>query len=175
MLLVGRQRERTCQTLTRRAFLQAGASTVFGLSLADLLRLQATGAAPMAGSARRVLLLWLWGGPAHLDTWGPKPDAPLEFRGPFAPIATRVAGIRIGELFPQIAKLADQYAIIRSLRTGSNDHGVAGTIGLTGSNAGGVGLDGKPLPGGPRPATGSVVARVKSLPGANSGKHRSSL
>ena len=175
MLLVGRQRERTCQTLTRRAFLQAGASTVLGLSLADWLRLKATGAAPMAGSARSVLLLWLWGGPAHIDTWDPKPDAPLEFRGPFSPIATNVPGIRISELFPQIAKLANQYAIIRSLHTGSNDHGVAGTIGLTGSNAGGVGLDGKPLPGGPRPATGSVVARVKSLPGANSGKNRSSL
>ena len=69
MLFVGRQRERTCQTLTRRAFLQAGASTVLGLSLADMLRLRAMGGAPMAGSARSVLLLWLWGGPAHLDTW----------------------------------------------------------------------------------------------------------
>jgi hypothetical protein len=175
MLLVGRQHEQTCQTLTRRAFLQAGASTVLGLSLADLLRLKAMGAAPMAGSARSVLLVWLWGGPAHMDTWDPKPDAPLEFRGPFSPIATKVPGIRICELFPQLAKLANDYAIIRSLRTGSNDHGVAGTIGLTGSNAGGVGLDGKPLPGGTRPATGSVVARVKSLPGATSGKRRSSL
>jgi hypothetical protein len=175
MLLVGRQREQTCQTLTRRAFLQAGASTVLGLSLADLLRLKAMGGAPMAGSARSVLLLWLWGGPAHLDTWDPKPDAPLEFRGPFMPIATKVPGIRICELFPQLAQLSDAYAIIRSLHTGSNDHGVAGTIGLTGSIAGGVGLDGKPLPGGPRPATGSVVARVKNLPGAPSGRPRSSL
>jgi hypothetical protein len=175
MLFVGRQRERTCQTLTRRAFLQAGASTVLGLSLADLLRLKAMGGAPMAGSARSVLLLWLWGGPAHMDTWDPKPDAPLEFRGPFTPIATKVPGIRICELFPQLAQLSDSYAIVRSLHTGSNDHGVAGTIGLTGSNAGGVSLDGKPLPGGPRPATGSVVARVKSLPGAPSGRPRSSL
>src|SRR2546425_1084101 len=75
MLFVGRQRERTCQTLTRRAFLQAGASTVLGLSLADMLRLQAMGGAPMAGSARSVLLLWLWGGPAHLHTWDPQPGA----------------------------------------------------------------------------------------------------
>ncbi len=175
MLFVGRQRERTCQTLTRRAFLQAGASTVLGLSLADMLRLQAMGGAPMAGSARSVLLLWLWGGPAHLDTWDPKPGAPLEFRGPFSPIATKVPGIRICELFPQLAQLSDTYAIIRSLRTGSNDHGVAGTIGLTGSNAGGVGLDGKPLPGGSRPATGSVVARVKSAANVPSRRRRSSL
>src|SRR5437667_10737240 len=136
MLFVGRQRERTCQTLTRRAFLQAGASTVLGLSLADMFRLQAMGGAPMAGSARSVLLLWLWGGPAHLDTWDPKPNAPLEFRGPFCPIATNVVGIRICELFPKLARSADSFAIIRSLHTGSNDHGVAGTIGLTGSSAG---------------------------------------
>jgi hypothetical protein len=173
MLFVGRQRERTCQTLTRRAFLQAGASTILGLSLADLLRQRALGGAPMAGSARSVLLLWLWGGPAHLDTWDLKPDAPLEFRGLFSPIATKVPGIRICELFPQLAQLSDTYAIIRSLHTGSNDHGVAGTIGLTGSNAGGVGLDGKPLPGGPRPATGSVVARIKNS--SASARNRSSL
>jgi hypothetical protein len=175
MLFVGRQHERTCQTLTRRAFLQAGASTVLGLTLADMLRLRALGGAPMAGSARSVLLLWLWGGPAHLDTWDPKPGAPLEFRGPFAPIATKVPGIRICELFPQLAQLSDTYAIIRSMHTGSNDHGVAGTIGLTGSHAGGVGLDGKPQPGGPRPAMGSVVARVKNSRSIPSGRHRSSL
>src|SRR6266540_3525453 len=127
MLLVGRQRQRTCQTLDRRAFLQAGASTVLGLSLVDLLRLRAAGK-PANGSARSVLLLWLWGGPAQLDTWDPKPAAPLEFRGPFSSINTRVPGMRIGELFPQVARLADRYTLIRSLHTQSNDHGVAGTI-----------------------------------------------
>jgi hypothetical protein len=161
MLLLGRQRTRSCQGLTRRAFLQAGGSSVLGLSLADLLRLRADGRASPTGTARSVLLLWLWGGPAHLDTWDPKPAAPLEFRGPFAPIATRTPGVRVCELFPQVARLTDRIAVIRSLHTGSNDHGVAGTIGLTGSAAGGVGLDGKPLPGGARPATGSVVARVR--------------
>src|SRR5438128_7381796 len=80
MLLVGHQRQRTCQTFDRRAFLQAGASTVLGLSLVDLLRLRAVGR-PANGSARSVLLLWLWGGPAHLDTWGPKPKASQEVRG----------------------------------------------------------------------------------------------
>src|SRR5438093_6293479 len=107
MLLVGRQRQRTCQTFDRRAFLQAGASTVLGLSLVDLLRLRAVGK-PANGSARSVLLLWLWGGPAQLDTWDPKPNAPQEFRGPFAPIATRVPGFRICELFPEIARLTDR-------------------------------------------------------------------
>jgi uncharacterized protein (DUF1501 family) len=159
MLLVGHQPQRTCQGWTRRAFIQAGASTVLGLSLADLLHLRARGA-PMAGSARSVILLWLWGGPAQLDTWDPKPNAPLEYRGPFATIPTRTAGVRICELFPQIAQVSDTFAILRSLHTSSNDHGIAGTVGLTGSAAGGLDLGGKAQPGAARPATGSVVARV---------------
>src|SRR5207302_2978164 len=138
MLLVGRQRQRTCLGLDRRAFLQAGASTILSLSLADLLKLRALGTSA-TGSAKSVILLWLWGGPAQLDTWDPKPNAPMDFRGPFAPIATKVPGIRIGELFPQIAQVADTFSILRSLHTASNDHGVAGTIGLTGSAEGALG------------------------------------
>jgi hypothetical protein len=160
MLMLGQMAARTCQGLTRRALLQIGASSVLGLSLADLVRLRAAGL-PAGAPPRSVLFLWLWGGPAHLDTWDPKPAAPLDFRGPFSPIATAVTGIRISELFPQIARQAHRLAILRSLHTGSSDHGVAGTIGLTGSAAGGVGLDGKPLPGSARPALGSVVARVR--------------
>jgi uncharacterized protein (DUF1501 family) len=166
MLFLGRHVHRTCQTWSRRAFLQAGGSTVLGLSLTDLLRCRAHGASSMAGSARSVVVLWLWGGPAHLDTWDPKPKAPLEYRGPFAPIATSVPGIRICELFPRIARNADKFAILRSLHTGSNDHGVAGTIGLTGSAAGGLTLGGTSLPGASRPATGSVVARVRGFKSA---------
>jgi uncharacterized protein (DUF1501 family) len=161
MLFVGQQHQRTCQGLSRRAFLQVGGSTVLGLSLADLLRLRARAGVPTAGSARSVILLWLWGGPAQLDTWDPKPLAPLEFRGPFAPIATRTPGLRIGELFPQIAQLSDNFAVLRSLHTGSNDHGVAGTIGLTGSMAGAVGLNGQAQAGTSKPATGAVVARFR--------------
>ncbi len=160
MLLLGRLRSRTCQGLTRRAVLQIGASSVFGLSLADLLRCRAEAPAA-AGTVKSVLLFWLWGGPSQLDTWDPKPDAPLEYRGPFGAIPTKTPGVRVCELFPKIAKLSDKFAIVRSLHTGSNDHGVAGTIGLTGSAGGGVGLDGRPLPGGVRPTTGSVVARVR--------------
>jgi uncharacterized protein (DUF1501 family) len=158
MLLLGRSRQRTCQGVTRRAFLQIGASSVLGLSLAD--RLAQAGSAPH-GSAKSVLLLWLWGGPAHLDTWDPKPDAPLEFRGPFAAIPTRTPGLRFGELFPQLADRTDRLAVLRSLHTASNDHGVAGTAGLTGSAAGGIDLGGKVIPGAPRPAAGSVVAKLR--------------
>lgn len=144
MLLIGRQTQRTCQTLNRRAFLQVGASSVLGLSLADALQ-----AGHTPGSARAVILLWLWGGPSHLDTFDPKPHAPLEYRGPFGTIPTKLPGVRFCELFPQLAGVSDKLTLIRSLHTQSNDHGVAGTIGLTGSAAGGVDLGGKPLPGSP--------------------------
>src|SRR5262249_11694682 len=122
MLLLGSQRQRTCQGTPRRAFLQIGASSVLGLTWADRLR----AGAPSPGSAKSVILLWLWGGPAHLDTWDPKPNAPLEFRGPFSPIATRTVGVRITELFPQVAALSHRYGLIRSLHSQSNDHRVAG-------------------------------------------------
>src|SRR4051794_39318478 len=163
MLLLGRQTQRTCSGLTRRAFLQAGFSSVLGLSLADLLNRPGRASAYGTGSARSVILLWLWGGPAQLDTWDPKPNAPLEYRGPFASIPTRVAGTRVCELFPQIADLADQFSILRSLHTASNDHGVAGTIGLTGSATGAVNLGGAAQGGSVRAATGSVVARVRGF------------
>ncbi|MBI3411243.1 MAG: DUF1501 domain-containing protein [Planctomycetes bacterium] len=161
MLLLGRGKQRTCQGVTRREFVQIGASTVLGLSLADLLRLRADNESP-TGSTRAVIFLWLWGGPAQLDTWDPKPNAPLDFRGPFATIPTRTAGVRICELFPQIAAIQDKFAIIRSLHTASNDHGVAGTIGLTGSSTGSVNLGGAMAAGSVRPATGSVVARARA-------------
>ncbi len=159
MLDIGRQWQRDCQRVTRRAFLQAGASSVLGLSLADWLRVRA--ASNPAGKVRSVILLWLWGGPSHLDTWDMKPDAPVEYRGPFMPIATKVPGIRICELFPKLAGLTDQLAIIRSMHTKSNDHGVAGTIGLTGSISGALDLGGKMSMGSVRPALGALVARAR--------------
>ena len=164
MLLVGSRPTRTCAGIHRRAFLQAGASSVLGLSLADVLRLRAAGGGERA-KARAVLLLWLWGGPSQLDTFDPKPHAPLDYRGPFGTIPTRISGVRFCELFPQLAKQTDRLAVIRTLATQSNDHGIAGTIGLTGSAAGGTGLDGKPLQGSPRPALGSVVARASASGG----------
>src|SRR5262245_18027413 len=166
MLGIGRGLRRTCQGLTRREFVQVGASSVLGLSLADLLKLRATDSSFEFGQARAVIFLWLWGGPAQRDTWDPKPGTPMEFRGPFSTIATRTTGVRVTELFPQIAALQDQYAIIRSLHTTSNDHGVAGTIGLTGSSAGSVNLGGAMAAGSARAATGSIVARARGFRGA---------
>jgi uncharacterized protein (DUF1501 family) len=145
-------------SIGRRDFLKIGGAAALGLTLADLWQLQ--GSSPV-GSARAVIFLWLWGGPSQLDTWDPKPGAAMEYRGPFASIQTRNPGVRIGELFPQIAEWTDRLTILRSLHTASNDHGVAGTAGLTGSTVGSVNLGGAIASGSVRPCTGSIVARAK--------------
>ncbi|HEY2909054.1 MAG TPA: DUF1501 domain-containing protein [Gemmataceae bacterium] len=169
MLLFGQQNTRTCQSLDRRAFVQIGASSVLGLSLAELLRAGAAGRTP--GAAKSVILLWLWGGPSQLDTFDPKPHASLDYRGPFSTIPTKISGVRFCELFPQLASLTDKLAVVRTLTTQSNDHGIAGTIGLTGSAAGGQGLGGKALQGSARPALGAVVAKASAARRANRGLH----
>lgn len=159
MLNVGRQLARHCGGVSRRELLRVGTLGAAGLSLGDLLRMEAAGAR-RSSSARSVILLWLWGGPSHLDTFDVKPHAPLEYRGPYAPIPTNVHGIEISELLPQLARRANRYTIVRSLHTGSNDHGIAGTIGLTGSKDGATSLSGQVLPGPVKPTHGSVVSRV---------------
>ncbi|MBM3994708.1 MAG: DUF1501 domain-containing protein [Planctomycetes bacterium] len=163
MLFLGSERQRNCQGMSRRAFLQIGGSTALGLTLADLLALKANQGTNQTGPARSVIFLWLWGGPSQLDTWDPKPNAAMEFRGPFASISSRIPGVRIGELFPQIADWTDRLAIIRSLHTASNDHGVAGTAGLTGSTQGSVNLGGATATGNVRPCLGAIVARAKGF------------
>jgi hypothetical protein len=160
MLNAGILRSTTCRGLSRRALLQVGSIGALGLSLPDLLRLQARGA-PADSSARSVILLWLWGGPSHLDTFDLKPDAPLEYRGPYRPIPTSVSGIAISELLPKLATQAGRYALIRSLNHESNDHGIGGTIGLTGSSSGAISLSGQVLPGRVQPTFGSVVSRLR--------------
>ncbi len=149
----------TCRTPTRRAFLRVGTLGALGLSLGDLLAMRAAAREP-SPPARAVIVLWLWGGPSHLDTFDMKPDAPLEYRGPFEPIPTNVPGIQICELLPQLAKQADKYALIRSLHHESNDHNVAGTIALTGSIAGSVGPGGVKNTEVMRPSTGAIVGRL---------------
>ena len=120
---------------SRRRFFR---SCAIGLSLADIVARCASGREE-SPPARAVILLWLWGGPSHLDTFDMKPEAPVEYRGPFEPIATAVPGVHVCELLPGLARRARQFALVRSLHHESNDHGVAGTIALTGSIAGAVG------------------------------------
>jgi uncharacterized protein (DUF1501 family) len=107
------QEPRPCRGPTRRDILRAGTLAPLGLGLLDLLAPQATAAA--RARAKSVILLFMWGGPSHLDTWDPKPDAPEEVRGLFRSIPTTVPGIRISEHFPQLATRARQYAVVRSM------------------------------------------------------------
>jgi hypothetical protein len=101
-------------SLTRRHLLQAGALGVFGLGLTDLLAAESQ-IVTRKSRAKSVILLFMWGGPSHIDTWDLKPDAPAEVRGEFKPIATSVPGLQISEHFPRLAQLAHKYAVIRSM------------------------------------------------------------
>jgi hypothetical protein len=159
VLRIGGLHSHECRGWSRRELLQAGSLGALGLNLADVLRANAH-AQDKPPAAKSIILLWLWGGPSHLDTFDLKPKAPVEYRGPYSPINTVVPGIDICELLPRLAARSDQYSIIRSLRGTSNDHGIAGTIGLTGSDAGGASLGGKTQPGTLRPTHGSIVSRV---------------
>ena len=159
MLSIGSIKTGNSQQPNRRAMLQVGALGTLGLTLGDLLKIEARGQ-PTAKRAKSILLLWLWGGPSHLDTFDLKPHAPLEYRGPYSPIETAVPGTQICELLPSLAQRADRYSIIRSLHCTSNDHGIAGTIGLTGSQSGAKSLSGQILTGDVKPTHGSIVSKI---------------
>ncbi|QJW94120.1 DUF1501 domain-containing protein [Frigoriglobus tundricola] len=107
------RRHRPCKGPTRREMLRVGALAPLGLGLSGVL--PARGGSAPKGRARSVILLFMWGGPSHIDTWDPKPDAPVEVRGAFGSIATTVPGLRIGEHFPRLAARAHQYAVVRSM------------------------------------------------------------
>jgi len=93
---------------------------------------------PNSARAKAVIQIWMWGGPAHLDTFDPKPEAGNDYCGPLSkPIETNVSGIRICEVLPLLAKQADKYSIIRSMTHGNNGHETASYIVQTGRQPGG--------------------------------------
>jgi len=106
--------------ISRRRLLQAGSLALGGLSLSDVLAAQH--ASGVANSDRAVILVWLYGGPTQLETYDLKPLAPTEYRSLFSPIATNVPGIDICELLPLQAKLADKFALVRSLHHKMSSH-----------------------------------------------------
>ncbi len=108
--------------MSRRDVLRIGALGMGGLTLSDLLRLQARGAVEPTARRKAVIMIFLYGGPSHIDTYDMKPDAPDQIRGEFKPIQTNVSGIDIAELMPCQARIADKLALIRGLRFDSNDH-----------------------------------------------------
>ena len=134
MLAIQGSPQQLCDGLKRRTFLQVGAIGGFGLSIPRLLRAGGTQSSGTAtfGRAKRCVLLFLTGGPPQHDTWDMKPDAPAGIRGELKPIATRVPGIHVSELFPRLAAQAQHYSIVRSVTHNDRVHTSAGYTMLTG-------------------------------------------
>jgi hypothetical protein len=146
-----------CDGMTRRDFLHAGSLAMLGLSLPQFLALQAQGAVKK-GRDVNCIMLFLLGGPSQLDTWDLKPDAPAEIRGPFRPIATNVPGIRISEIFPNMAKHADKFSLVRSVyHTAAAVHDTGHQMMQTGRLFQG-GIE--------HPHVGSVLGKVRGARGA---------
>ncbi len=119
----------------RRSFLRRGVFTLLGLSVAGRYGLKVAPASPVAPQARAkaVIQIWMWGGPSHLDTFDPKPQAGYDYTGPFSQVSrTNVEGIVIGELLTELAKHADKYSLIRSMTHGVNGHETASYLVQTG-------------------------------------------
>jgi hypothetical protein len=114
-----------CDGVSRREFLRVGAlgAGAVGLSLADVLRLQAQSPVGSgAASSKAVIMVFLPGGPPHMDMYDLKPDAPAEYRGEFKPIATKVPGVQICELFPRQARIMDKLAVLRAVVGSDGSH-----------------------------------------------------
>jgi hypothetical protein len=110
--------------LTRRNMLKAGLAGLAGLSVPALLqsRAEAARAGRPMNNGKSVILLWMTGGPSHIDTWDPKPDAPEGIRSAFAPIPTRLPGVRICEHLPKMAGMLDRFTLLRSVDCRHSNH-----------------------------------------------------
>ena len=155
MLNIWGAKQRLCDGMARRGFLKVGALAVGGLTLADLLRLKARGAVNAGSSNKAVIMVYLNGGPSHIDLYDLKPDAPVEYRGEFKPIKTNVPGFDICELMPLQAKIADKLAIIRNVKFQQQGHSPPELY--TGFLKGN------------RPSIGSVVSKLRADAGIRSG------
>lgn len=159
--------ERRGGRLSRRAMLKIGAIAPLGLSLPALLAAaekQSSAAPGKFGQAKRCLMLYMWGGPSHIDTFDMKPGAPLEIRGEFSPIRTKVPGIQICEHLPQLAKQTDKIGFIRSVTHTDNNHSTSAHWMLTGHkhalSAENFGAQGSDFP-----HIGSVLSKLAPVKG----------
>ncbi|WP_165250607.1 DUF1501 domain-containing protein [Paludisphaera soli] len=107
---------------SRRSMLKASLAGLAGLTLPDLLRLRASASATKPPGGKAVILLWMAGGPSQIDTWDPKPNRPLENRGPFGVISTALPGVHICEHLPKQAAMLDKFTIIRSVDARHSNH-----------------------------------------------------
>jgi hypothetical protein len=147
--------------MSRREYLRAGSLSLLGLGLPQFLQARARlssgpGDGAGKGRAKACILLFMWGGPAQMDTWDPKPGAPAEYRGEFKPIPTNVRGIQVCEHLPRLARIADRLALVRSMTHGDVDHTTATHALLTGHDL--------PARGRPRgedwPGYGAVLSKL---------------
>jgi len=136
--------------LPRRDFVRVGGLTAFTLAGSW----QRANAVTQSGTkqAKSCILIWLDGGPSHLDTFDPKPEAPAEVRGPFGTIATSVAGVRFSELLPRSAAVMKHLAVIRSMTSPLGEHGLANQYLLTGY---------QPTPVLRHPSFGAVISQAR--------------
>ena len=135
----------------RRGFVKAGVLGAAGLGLGDVLRAEET--KPAASKVNTVLLLWMRGGPSHIDMWDPKPDAPVEYRGEFGTIGTSVPGLRLGDMLPLSAKIMHKWSIVRSLHHNDAGHSTGDQMCFTGYGPG-------PAPDeNVHPSIGSIVSK----------------
>jgi hypothetical protein len=143
-----------CTGLSRRDFLRIGGLSAFGLTLPGFLRVRQSAAAEGTPPAKAVncILLWMQGGPSHLDTFDPKPEAPAEIRGEFGTIPTTLPGICFVEYLPRLARQTDKFSLIRGHDPRNGSHGVADHLMMTGHKFN-ASL--------PFPCYGSVVARER--------------
>lgn len=140
-----------CDGVRRRDFLRIGALALGGLSLPELLRAESQ--SPRANKHKSVIMVYLPGGPSHMDMYDLKPDAPSEYRGEFNPISTNVSGIEISEYFPQQAKIADKLAIVRSVVGAVSEHAPALLLSGYGEAVG--------KQQGGRPSMGALLSRLQ--------------
>jgi len=141
--------------LSRRQVLQVGGLSAAGLLLGNRFGFSAVppATAPRVAKAKAVIQIWMWGGPSHLDTFDPKPEAGSDYCGPLdKPIPTNADGMRICELLPELAKQADKYSLIRSMTHNNNGHETAAYMVQTGH------MDGDRLV---YPSMGAVVSLLK--------------
>lgn len=153
MFDIGRFTAHTCSGVTRRSFLRLGASLPVALGMGSL------ASAVKAAETRRaksVMFVFLWGAPSHLDTCDPKPNAPSDYRGPFASIPTKIPGVHFTELLPQLAQRSDLFTLVRSHVTSAPGHPDAGTVALTGFEE-----NPKPV----QPNFGSIIAKHRGQTG----------
>ncbi len=149
-----RRRRSVDSSIGRRSVLQAGVLSTIGLGLADWVA--AGGDHDPAGAARHCILIWLDGGPSHLETWDPKPEAPVEVRGPFSAISTRVPGVALSEHLPETAKRLDRIAIVRSVTSPLGEHNFGTHYMMTGY---------RPTPVLEYACHGSIIAHVRAQRG----------